>query len=246
MTITNFVPFLFYFHEVLGVFYFVSAHYAHKLRKIYLLSALHTHERAKEGDTLFIKFFILKYGSSRSTWNNFSSSLRSLFHSASFWRWKFLLYFSIYGDICTIYLFFMISLLAKLSTEKLCRESTNNAAKVFVYNFLRCLRFFFLTKIEFPPLNFIFLGRSLKKFVVAQWYGSNFFVPLINKLSCRLEFWRIATLVPGEGKTFFPLSAQSFHKNCKIIHATLSLTRFAPAPVEFDIHSTWRTSLSLY
>lgn len=113
-----------------SVFFILFLHIMHINygKFIFYLHSIHT-RGARGGDTLFNKFFILKYGSSRSTWNNFSSSLRSLFHFASLWRWKFLLYFSIYGDICTIYLFFMISFLAKLSTEKLCRKSTNKAGE---------------------------------------------------------------------------------------------------------------------
>lgn len=110
MTITNFPSFLLLLWQNLffisRVFFFcfsfspsAASHYAHKLREIYLLSALETHG-ARGRDILFIKFFILKYGSTSSTWNNFISL------SFLSWRsWKFMQYFSIYGDICTIYLF---------------------------------------------------------------------------------------------------------------------------------------------
>lgn len=113
-----------------------------------------------------------------------------------------------------------------LQPEKSCRKSTNNAGEgafdIFVYNFCGACDFIF-TKIEFRRWTF-FRGavEKVPRSLIRRQLP-NFFVPLINKLSCRLECRRIVTLVRSERQTFFRYQRKVSTKNCKIIHATLSL-----------------------
>lgn len=129
MTITNFLPIFYFLFSRLFVsptlFLLPSAvsHYAHKLREIYLLSALEAHG-TRGSDILFIKFFILKYASASSTWNNFIS-----FHSFPYGVENlcnilvFMETFALF--ICFSWYFY----LCFFSPKKLHRGKTNNSGR---------------------------------------------------------------------------------------------------------------------
>lgn len=118
-------------------------------------------------------------------------------------------FFSIYGDICTIYLFFMIFCFALSPLGRSFRRTTNNGIWRWL-DILACTASGYRRRdSEFnqPTLNF-YLVRQEKVFIIRRRrkisFKFFFSTPLINKLSCRLKY-RKSFLLVSPNKNFSQL-----------------------------------------